>query len=71
MKLRVDLAQPAQLDARINLGRSDRSVAKHFLHHVQIGTTSKQMSCKAVTQSMRADVAVQAGGEGVLFDDAP
>ena len=71
MKPRMDVAQPAELDTRIDLRGSDRRVPEHFLHNAQIRSSGKQVGGKAMPQSVRADVAVQAGGLGVSFDNVP
>jgi len=71
MKPAVNLAEPAQLDACIDLGRRDRGVAEHFLDDAQVGAPREKVGGEAVPEGMRADLAVQAGRSGVAFDDLP
>ena len=57
MKPGVNLAEPAQLDAGIDLGRGDRGVAEHFLDDAQIGAAGEEVGGEAVPERVRADVA--------------
>ena len=57
MKPGVDLAEPAELDAGVDLGRGDRGVAEHLLDDAQIGTPGKEVGGEAVPQRVRADIA--------------
>ena len=71
MKSGVNLAEAAQLDAGVDLGRCDRRVSEHFLDDAQISTPGKEMGGEAVPEGVRADIRVQAGGLGMAFDDLP
>ncbi len=42
-------------DLRIDLGRCDVCMAKHFLHRTQIRTVLEQVGCESVAQNVRAD----------------
>ena len=57
VKLRVDGAQPAQLNSSVDLRGGDRGMAKDFLNHSQISAAGEKMRRKAVPERMRADVA--------------
>ncbi len=48
VKARMDLAEPAQLDPRVDLRRGNRRVAEHFLHDAEIGSPGKQVGGEAV-----------------------
>ena len=71
MKPGVNLAEPAELDACIDLGRGDRGVAEHFLDDAEIGAPGEKVGGEAVPERMRADVGAQAARPGMAFDDLP
>ena len=41
MELGVDLAEPAQFDPRVDLGRGDRGVAEHLLDDAEVGAARR------------------------------
>jgi hypothetical protein len=41
VEIGVNLAQPTQFDAGVDLGGRDRGVAEHLLHHSQISASGK------------------------------
>src|SRR5438132_1628263 len=71
MELGVDTAKPAQLDAGVDLGRGDRSVAEHLLNHAEVGATREQVGGKAVPEGVRTDITRETGLPGISFDDRP
>jgi hypothetical protein len=71
MESGVNVAKPAQLDARVDLGCGDGSVSQQFLHDPEIGAPGKKMGGKAVPERVRTDIAAQAGRPGMAFDDLP
>ena len=71
MESGVDVAQPAQLNACIDLGCGDRGVSQHFLHDAEIGAPGKEVGGEGVSERVRADITAQAGRLGMPFDDLP
>jgi hypothetical protein len=67
----VDVTEPAQLDAGVDLGGGDRGVTQHLLHGAEIGAPRQQMGGEAVPERMRTDIAAQSCGWHVPFDDVP
>ncbi len=53
MELFVNSLQLARLDMGVDLGGLDAGMTEHFLNEPQVGATRQEMSCKAVSQSMR------------------
>ena len=55
MEPAVDLPEPAQLDAGVDLGRGDRGVAEHLLDDAEVGAAGEQVGGEAVPERVRAD----------------
>ena len=67
----VDLAEPAELDPRVDLGGGDRGVTQHLLDHAEVGPAGEEVGGEAVAERVRADLRREPGGPGMLLDDRP
>src|SRR5215207_6751116 len=55
MILFVDGSKILAVHVCVDLGRSDVSVAEHFLHGSEVGAAFEQVCCKRMAQRMRGD----------------
>ena len=71
MKFRVDLAETAELDPCVDLGRRDRGMSEHFLDDAKVRASRQQMSREAVPERMWANRHIQAGCRGMNLHESP
>ena len=67
----ADLAESAQFDTCVNLGRCDGGVPQHLLHGAEVGSSRQEMGREAVPERVRAHARAEAAGAGVSPDDPP
>lgn len=66
----MNLAKVRVGDVGVNLGGGDVGVAEHGLDRAEVGAVHEEVSGKRVAESVRGDVFGDAGGFGVVINDA-
>src|SRR5437773_5987320 len=71
MEVLVNLAEALAVDVRVDLRGGDVRVSQHHLHAAQIGAPLQKVRCERVAQHVGAELATDADGAPVGFEDLP